>query len=86
MAQQKFQVGAALKRSVYVCIGLAFLAAGLTGWSANGGEVGLSRRAVGIGGGLFFVYCGSMYYFPKYRKRRAELNRLLDEADRELGE
>jgi hypothetical protein len=40
-------------------------------------------RSLAIAGGLFFTYCGAMYYFPKYRRRRKELDALLDEAERE---
>lgn len=41
------------------------------------------RRFLGIAGGFFFLYVAAMHYFPKYRRRRAELDALLDEAEKE---
>ncbi|MGD1091400.1 MAG: hypothetical protein ABSB35_05320 [Bryobacteraceae bacterium] len=79
MAPERLQIGATLTRAVYVCVGLAAIAVGLIGRGVNSDELSLWRRAGMIAGGLFFVYCGSMYYFPRYRKMRAELDRVLDE-------
>jgi hypothetical protein len=68
-----------------ICAGIAIATFGIIGRSVNGDELVLWRRSLAIGGGLFFVYCGSMYYFPKNRQKRGGLDRLLDEAERETG-
>ena len=42
------------------------------------------RRLAVLAIGLFFIYCGSMYYFPKNRQLREELKQDLDQLEREL--
>jgi hypothetical protein len=81
MAKETSHVQASLKRMFYICVGLVVLTIGLIGRIPYGSDLPLWRRALGIVGGLFFIYIGSMYYFPKYRKKRAELDRILDEAE-----
>jgi len=48
---------------------------GLIGRNAAGDKVQLWRRGAVIAGGLFFLYYGSRYYWPKYRKIREQLDR-----------
>jgi hypothetical protein len=85
MAKQKPQVGPTLKRLFWICAGLALIVLGVLRQNINGEALALWRRLLVIAGGLFFLYCDSMYYFPKYRRRRGELDRVLDETERELG-
>jgi hypothetical protein len=81
----KTKIGATLNRLFLICAGIAIAAFGILGRGVNGDKLVPWRRSLAIAGGLFFVYCGSMYYFPKGRQKRAELDRLLDEAERETG-
>ena len=42
------------------------------------------RRLGALACGLFFIYMSLMYYFPKNRRKRAELKKLMDDLEREL--
>jgi hypothetical protein len=57
---------------------------GFSGWNPAGVVVAFWRRALANVAGLFLVYCGSMYYLPWNRRKRVELDRHLDETEREL--
>ena len=74
------------KRVVYACIGIALIVLGLLTKAIDGLEFPLWRRLWVIGGGLFFLYVASTYYLPKSRRKRAELETLLIEAEAEEGE
>lgn len=76
-------VRATVRRVFIICIGLVAVAIGLIGRIPDGSALFPWRRGVGIIGGLFFIYNGSMYYFPNYRKKRAELDQILDESESE---
>jgi hypothetical protein len=67
--------GKAFRRILWICCGVLFIVLGLIGWSPGPTPLPLWRRAIGVAGGIFFIYVGSMYYFPKNRKRRDELNK-----------
>jgi hypothetical protein len=73
-------------RLFWFCVGIALLALGLVGKSPGGLRVSLWRRAAGIAGGFFFIYVSLMYYLPKYRKMREQLDEELEEAERESDE
>ncbi len=81
--EKLLQVRDTLLRIFWGCVGIAFLSLALIGRDPHGHEVSLWRRAVVFAGGLFFLYVGLMYYLPKYRKQRAELDRFIEEAERE---
>jgi hypothetical protein len=70
-----------IKRVVYAFVGIGFLGLGIFGKTIDGTLMPATRRILLIAGGLFFLYIASMYYFPKNRRRRAELNALLDKAE-----
>lgn len=70
-----------IKRLTYGCIGLVLIGLAVFRQSINGLPTSVWRRLLGVAGGLFFLYGASMYYFPKNRRRRAELDTLLDEAE-----
>ena len=72
-----------IKRFTYACIGIAFIGLGIFRRSMDGSPIPQWRRLLVIAGGLFFLYVATMYYFPKYSRRRAELDALLDEAEKE---
>jgi len=50
------------------------------------GAIPLWRRLAVAALGFFYIYIGLMYYLPKYRRQREELNQLLDETEREIDE
>ena len=75
-----------LKRLLYVSVGIWLIGLGVLRQTIDGEPISGWRRALVIAGGSFFIYVGMMYYFPKYRRRRKELDALLDEAEREMKE
>jgi len=75
-----------IKRLAYACVAIGLIALALFRRSIGGFPIPMWRRVLVLAGGLFFLYVATMYYFPKYRKRRAELDALLDEAEKEERE
>jgi hypothetical protein len=75
---------ATLKRFIYVALGLAMVFLGVFLPTVLGHPLPPWKRVLIVLFGLFYVYCGSMYYFPSGRRKRAELHRLLDEAEAEI--
>jgi len=63
---------AKLTRLFSLVRGIAFVVLGLIGRSPAFNPVALWRRLIAIAGGAFFLYRGSMYYWPKYRRMREE--------------
>ncbi len=62
--------GPTLTRIFWLCSGIAIVTFCLIGNDFAGHPLQLWRRAVGIGGGFFFVYCGLAHYLPESRRRR----------------
>jgi Flp pilus assembly protein TadB len=75
-----------VKRWMYMVLGLGLVCLGTFMRTINGFPIEMWRRVAVIAGGLFFCYCGVMYYLPRHRRRREELNDLLDGAEREMNE
>jgi hypothetical protein len=75
---------ATLRRFFWLSVGIVFIAIGLIGIGPAHAQLSPSRRVIAGVAGLFFVYCGSLYYLPKYRKRREELDKELDELEAPL--
>ena len=80
----KTDVRGMLTRFFYILIGLVIVGFGVFEHTLQGHSVAPWRRALIVLVGAFMVYCGSLYYFSGNRQKRAELKRLLDEAEREL--
>jgi uncharacterized membrane protein YuzA (DUF378 family) len=80
----KTDVRGTFTRLFYILIGLVSAWFGLFVHTVQGHSLPPWRRVLIVLVGVFWVYCGSLYYFPSNRRKRAELNRLLDEAEREL--
>jgi hypothetical protein len=72
-----------MKRLCWFCIGLALIAIGVIGKRADGASIAPAGRAIGIAGGALFVYVASMYYLSKHRRRRKEVDALLEDSERE---
>jgi sulfite exporter TauE/SafE len=70
-----------VKRSAYACLGIALSVLGISREMNDSDAVSASSHLMVIAGGLFFVYSGLSYYLPKNRRRRAELDALLTEAE-----
>jgi hypothetical protein len=70
-----------IKRVAYACVGVGFICLGVFRQTIDGNPTPAWKRVLGIVSGLFFLYIASTYYFPKNRRRRAELDALLDEAE-----
>jgi hypothetical protein len=68
-----------IKRLLWVGIGVGFMLLAL--WADY---VSPLRRVMIMVCGLFFLYCGVMYYLPRYRRKREELDKLIDEWERDL--
>ncbi|MBV9302028.1 MAG: hypothetical protein JOY62_01940 [Acidobacteriaceae bacterium] len=71
-----------MKRVIYIAIGLVLIGLGAFTRTINGSQIQPWRRVLLISGGLFVFYCGVMYYLPRYRRRRQELNDFLNDAGR----
>jgi hypothetical protein len=71
------------KRVVYACVGIGLIFLAVLRQTVNEHPIPSWKRLLVIAGGFFFLYIASMYYFPKNRHRRAELDALLDEAEAE---
>jgi hypothetical protein len=84
VARSKIRFRETLLRLFGLCGGLGLVVLGLIGRNAAGDKVQLWRRGAVIAGGLFFLYCGSMYYWPKYRRVREQLDREWEQECREL--
>jgi hypothetical protein len=69
------------KRVASACIGIALVGLGIFRQNMNGHPIPMWRRVLVVAGGFFFLYIASMYYLPKNRRRRAELDALLGEAE-----
>jgi hypothetical protein len=72
-----------VKRLFWFCIGLALIAIGVIGKRADGASIAPAGRAIGIAGGAFVVYVALMYYLPKHRRRRKELDALIEDSERQ---
>jgi sulfite exporter TauE/SafE len=70
-----------VKRIAYACFGIGLSALGIFREMNDSDAVSASTHLVVIAGGLFFIYVGLLYYLPKNRRRRAELNSFLTEAE-----
>jgi len=68
MAQRR--IGPTLTRLFWLVTGIALITFCLIGRDYAGQPLAVWRRAAGIGGGMFFVYCGLAYYLPASRRRR----------------
>jgi hypothetical protein len=73
-----------LQRVFSIGVGIALVLMGVSGWNPSGTVVAPWRRAAVILGGIFFLYCGCLYYLPSSRRKRAELKKLLDELETDL--
>ena len=71
---------ATLQRFFWLSAGIVFIA-GLIGVGPAHTQLPPWRRVIAGVAGLFFVYCGSIYYLPEYRRRREELDKELDELE-----
>ena len=71
-------------RLFWLCAGILLFVVGLTRTMPQPHPIW--RRLLALGGGGFFIYIASAYYFPRYRKQREELKRELDEGEREIEE
>ena len=69
-----------LLRLYSIGVGLTLLVIGILGRGASG-KLSVGRRSIVFVGSLFFLYCGLMYYFPKYRRKRRELDQLIRELE-----
>jgi len=69
------------KRLTYACVGVGLIGLAVFQWANHDSHVPVWRYVAGIAGGLFFVYVSLMYYLPKARQSRADLNAVLDEAE-----
>ncbi len=69
MAPRK-KIGPTLTRIFWMCAGIALITFSLIGRDYAGQPLAVWRRSAGIGGGMFFVYCGLAYYLPASRRRR----------------
>src|SRR5262249_6283335 len=81
---RKTQIGPTLQRLFWLCCGIVLLAIALIGKGFDGAQIAPWRRLGTIIAGLGFTYIGLMYYLPKYRKQREELDKTLDDLETEL--
>jgi hypothetical protein len=81
-------VNDAVKRIFYTLTGVALLCLlAVKRTMADGAPIGAWRLVVGIAAGFFFIYVGGvMYYLPKNRRERKELDDLIEESKGELRE
>ena len=73
---------AIVRRFSFISMGIA----GITSAVFNPFALAFPERAVPAAGGLFLLYFGSMYWWPKYRNRQKEVNETLDEVARRMNE
>ncbi len=74
---------AAMERFLYLCAGALSIGFGIFRNSTSSDAFPMWKRALVIASGLFLAYCGSMYYFPRNRRRRERLDAFLNEEERE---
>jgi uncharacterized membrane protein YuzA (DUF378 family) len=77
---------ATLKRLFYILLGLAAALLGSFHPTIQGHTMPTWRAALVVLVGLFYVYVGTMYYFPSNRRKRKELDRLMDDAESDINE
>lgn len=66
----------ALRRLFGLGVGMIFIAVAVIGKGPNHTHISPFRRAIVGMAGLFFAYCGSLYYLPQYRRRREQFKEL----------
>jgi hypothetical protein len=82
MAQPKSSLASTLERLLLFCGGIFIVVAALF----NPRSMSLLPRAITILGGALAISLASMPYWPVYRKWREELDREIDDQERELNE
>lgn len=73
-----------LVRGFWIASGIGLIALALYGRNPSGVSIAIWRRCLVAVGGIFFLYCGSLYCLPSSRQKRAQLNKELDDLETEL--
>ncbi|MGJ5813327.1 hypothetical protein [Paludibaculum fermentans] len=71
-------------RLFWIACGIGLISLALYGRDPSGVAIALWRRGLVAIAGVFFLYCGCLYYLPSSRRKRAVSDRQLDELEKEL--